>query len=494
MPLGLTLLLAAASSADVPIERSRVALVVGQNQGLPEERPLRHAERDADRVRRVLGELGRFDRVLHLAGPSVAELLAALEALPGSPEVLVFYYSGHAGRGALHLQGGLVEGKDVLASLDAKTPGLRVAIIDACESGDLTQSKGLESRIVSPQTLSSRPTQGRVVLASSSPGAAAQESDALEGSYFTAHVVAGLRGAADGDEDGRVTLREVFEHARARTVSDTFLSGVGVQRPSFRLRLDGEADVPLTWIDSAGAQLELGGGASGRYLVQSAEGRLIAELAVARGERSTLSFPPGRYQILKREPTGALVAELSLRPASRSILRDADMERVPFVRVARKGGIVGSYAAGVRLGTGVGGAAMLAGVDLGYTFELGAFALWPSLRVEAGSQDDQQLVAGDLGVLLNWGQSLARWRPHIGLRAALALLHQRNGALGESVTFAPRLELLGGLDAWLSHDLGLFALLGIGLTGYPVQEDPRVDRSEWTTDLAAFMGLGARWR
>lgn len=494
MPPWLPLVWVMSGAPDTSPAPRRVAVVVGQNHGLADERPLRHAERDADRMRQVLEELGRFERVIHLPGSSAPDLMTALDALPDAPEVLLLYYSGHAGRGALHLQGGLLEGTKVLASLDAKRPGLRVAIIDACESGDLTQAKGLGYTFVAPEAMTTRPTRGRVVLASSSPGALAQESDALQGSYFSSHVVAGLRGAADRDEDGRITLREVFEHARSRTVGDTFLSGAGVQRPSFRMRLDGEADVPLTWIDSSGAQLELGGGESGRYLVQSAHGQIMAELTLARGEHSALSFPPGRYQILKREPKGALVAELSLRAASRSVLRDADMERVPFVQVASKGGVLGSYAAGVRLGTGVGGADMLAGVDLGYAFDLSPFALWPSLRVEAGSGGDQQLISGDVGVLINWGWAFARWRPHLGLRPAAALLHQRNGALGESMTLAPRLELLAGLDAWLSHDFGFFAVLAAGLTGYLLSEDPRVEESTWITDFAASLAVGARWR
>ena len=59
------------------------------------------------------------------------------------------------------------------------------------------------------------------VLASSTASELSQESEALRASYFTHHLLSGLRGAADADRDGRVTLSEAYRYAYNRTLVAT---------------------------------------------------------------------------------------------------------------------------------------------------------------------------------------------------------------------------------------------------------------------------------
>jgi hypothetical protein len=104
------LTLAAASTASA---EQRYALVIGANPGWSQDRPLRYAETDAERMRDVLVALGGFspDRVELLRDPSTADVRTALRKLDrtlrsSSEDTLVFiYYSGHADDRNLHLRG-----------------------------------------------------------------------------------------------------------------------------------------------------------------------------------------------------------------------------------------------------------------------------------------------------------------------------------------------------------------------------------------------------
>src|SRR5690606_27918341 len=63
--------------------QERFALVIGADAGWSNDRPLRHAERDAEHVKEVLVELGGFaaERVQLLLDPDTAQVKAALNTL-----------------------------------------------------------------------------------------------------------------------------------------------------------------------------------------------------------------------------------------------------------------------------------------------------------------------------------------------------------------------------------------------------------------------------
>jgi uncharacterized caspase-like protein len=95
-------------------------------------------------------------------------------------------------------------------------------------------------------------TRGEALLTSSTSDELARESDALRGSFFTHHLVSGLRGAADQSKDGRVTLAEAYDYAYAKTVTQA----EGGQHPTFKYDLAGRGDVVLTALADAGAWLD----------------------------------------------------------------------------------------------------------------------------------------------------------------------------------------------------------------------------------------------
>ena len=67
----------------------------------------------------------------------------------------------------------------------------------------------------------------------------------MQGSYFTHHLLGGLRGPADASGDGQVTLDEAYAWAFARTVESTFATSGGVQQPQVRVDLRGAGALVL---------------------------------------------------------------------------------------------------------------------------------------------------------------------------------------------------------------------------------------------------------
>jgi hypothetical protein len=65
-----------------------------------------------------------------------------------------------------------------------------------------------------------------------SSGEAAQEWSFLRGSLFTHHLLAALRGAADIDGDGRVSLSEAYTHAFRHTTIGAIESNGGPSTPA----------------------------------------------------------------------------------------------------------------------------------------------------------------------------------------------------------------------------------------------------------------------
>ena len=125
---------------------------------------------------------------------------------------VIFYYSGHSDEEALFLGEERVpyaELKDLITSLNAD---VRIAILDSCASGALTLPKGVIKR---PPFLldTAYDMKGYAFMASSSASEAAQESSRLGRSFFTHNLVSGMRGAADMNLDGRITLNEAYQFA-----------------------------------------------------------------------------------------------------------------------------------------------------------------------------------------------------------------------------------------------------------------------------------------
>ncbi|WP_147450420.1 caspase family protein [Corallococcus carmarthensis] len=353
----------------------RWALVVGENQGLSGEERLRFAEADAQRMREVLQEVGTVppERTMTLLGADAATLREALTrfrtrlAEEASPrDWLLLYVSSHAGDGSLHLRGTELPMRELVDFLKGAPVGVGLLILDSCRSGLATRLKGLKP-VAAPVTMEASDLEGRVVISASGADEYAQESDALQGSFFTHHLSVGLRGAADASRDGRVTLEEAYRYAYARTLESTLVSPGGVQRPTFRMDLRGRGELVLSEPQQARGRLTLDVKTPGRWLVVASEsGSLVAELEKGEGP-TTLAVAPGAYRLLLRADEGYLERSVRVPLNGAVSVGGEPLEQAARLRLARKGGAGASLllAVGPSLTSGiVAGLSSLAGLDV----------------------------------------------------------------------------------------------------------------------------------
>jgi uncharacterized caspase-like protein len=299
----------------------RFALLIGANAGWSDDKPLRYAETDAERMRDVLVELGGFspDRVVLLRDPDTAEVRSRLHRLSttlrslGRDSLVVFYYSGHADAQHLHLRGAPLSHSELRKALESLPATVRVGVLDACRSGTIVTTKGSAPAVsFAVDVVDELRVRGLALLTSSGADEFSQEVRALAGSVFTHHLVSGLRGMGDEDGNGQVALSEAWRYAFLRTEADTAPTEAP-HRPAFRFELEGQGEPILTRLGQATGRLLLPRGKGERYVVvDSHEVRLVAEARSRPEGGQALALAPGHYRV-KRVGTSRLeVAEVLL--------------------------------------------------------------------------------------------------------------------------------------------------------------------------------------
>jgi hypothetical protein len=335
------------ASARAHAEPTRILVAVGQKLGLPAEQPLKYADQDALRVRDVLVGLGgvKSEDAVVLTGATRAQLFAALErakvrAAQRKPEevTLVFYFSGHGDREALHLGDDRVQLADLQAKLAEVPAALRLSITDACRT---TRDKGfVADEPFAISATSSNQATGQVWLHASSDGEAAQESDELQGAIFTHTWLNGLRGAADANGDARVTLDESFAFAHSQTLIRSAKSSGVLQKPEAVVTLRELAPLVLTLTarDAALAKLSLPVAKDAHFLVYAAGSKsVLSEVWGSPTRRITLAVPAGKYVVLRRAGAGAFSAQVAVGQGESRELEERDFAAESLTRVARKG-------------------------------------------------------------------------------------------------------------------------------------------------------------
>lgn len=353
-------LLTLSARADV----TRYAVLVGNNEGAPGEVALRYAETDAHKVFEVLQALGDFrpENMVLLQGRGGGELSRVLismnariraESGPGRDSILLVYYSGHADAEALHLGADPVELSLVQRLVQGSSANFRVLVLDACRSGALTRVKGARKTPPFPVALDAELNgEGLALLTSSAADEDAQESDALKGSFFTHYLVSGLRGAADRNENGAVSLEEAYAHAYQHTLRASSQTLYGMQHPTFRFDLKGKGSVPLTWISRAGphgGRLALPAGHAYLLFAGDENGPVVAEVGQHDAQR-VLALEAGRYFVRGRASDHLLEGFVELVPGHTARLQESQLSAVEYARLARKGGSDRVLAQGLWLG------------------------------------------------------------------------------------------------------------------------------------------------
>ncbi len=345
------------------------ALVIGANEGGAGQQPLRFAERDARRVADALMELGRFERerVSLLAAPSRDALWSSLDVLDrtvradtaaGYETVVVFYYSGHARAQALNLGEELVPLSDLRERILAMAGTLKIVVLDACQSGSFSRPKGAQPAAdFSYNSVEQLRTAGVAVMASSSESELSQESEALGASYFTHHMLVAMRGGADANHDGQVTLAETYQYAYHRTLLATAQTAIGGQHVTLETALHGQGDVALSYPARADSHLVLEAPLAAELIVSQLPSRsVVAEVHKVAGDEMSLALPAGRYSVVVRRAGRALRCDALVTAGAATTLATQGCEVIPEVATLTKGGPTRSYETwALQVGIGVGG-------------------------------------------------------------------------------------------------------------------------------------------
>jgi hypothetical protein len=348
-PLSLLLVLlvaAGVSAANLPVKR--FALFVGANQGGAAQQPLLYAQKDALKMQQVMQEVGGVtaaDRIL-LLDPTPDDVAAALAALasrvaastgPDSRRTeFLFYYSGHSDEEGLLLGDRSLSYRALRDGLQTVGADVRIAILDSCSSGAFARLKGGVQRAPFLGQDGSQ-MKGHAFLTSSSENEASQESDTLQGSFFTHFLVSGLRGGADRAGDGLITLDEAYEYAFQNTLARTESTRAGPQHPSYEIQLSGTGNLVLSDVKTATARLEVASDVSGKLYVRNAAGQLFAEVAKDEGTPLALALPPGTYSVTAVTPKKSLSARVVLSGQTGASVAQHDFQEQELARFAVRG-------------------------------------------------------------------------------------------------------------------------------------------------------------
>jgi len=329
------------------------AIVVGTNAGGAGQTDLRYAEDDARRVGGILTELGGYapgtvDVVLHPTPDVLRDRLAQLatrvhaDLAAGRQARVFFYYSGHARATALDLGAEEMPLAELRTRLFSVPATLTVVVLDACQSGAFSRIKGAapaaDFSFNSRQHLDAT---GTAVLASSSGSELSQESEQLRSSYFTHHLLVGLRGAGDANHDGQVSIDEAYRYAYHQTLLATAETAVGGQHVTFEADLKGHGEVPMSFPRAATASIELPAALEGKTLVQDRRAHaVVAETYKAKGAAVRIAVAPGDYEVLVRHGQALSRCQVTAGPGGAAVDLDRCATEAIVVEQTKGGGFV----------------------------------------------------------------------------------------------------------------------------------------------------------
>lgn len=316
----------------------RFALFVGANDGGSERVLLRYAATDAEAMASVMEEIGGIspgDRMI-LLDPDPETLDRGLRALSNRIEAtrdevnrveFLIYYSGHSDDQGLLLQGKTYPYRQLKNAIGEIPADVHIAILDSCSSGSFTRLKGGQRQ--HPFLMDeSVDTSGYAFLTSSSENEAAQESDEIEGSFFTHYLLTGLMGAADHTRNGQVSLNEAYSYASEQTLARTEQTLAGPQHPSYDMKLSGSGDLILTDLRASSAGLIIEADVAGRLFIRDQVGKLIAEINKSGEEPLMVALPEGRYTItLERDDSLERTVLVLGRNQTENLYADAFVEQ-----------------------------------------------------------------------------------------------------------------------------------------------------------------------
>jgi hypothetical protein len=443
----------------------RYAVIIGANSGAADEQKLRFAESDASRVAELLGEVGGVpdENQVVLRSKDADQVRRALiatnerirtEQQAGHDTLLFVYYSGHGDADALHLGDTRLALRELEALVRGSSASVRMLVIDSCRSGTVTRVKGgkADAPLELSNDVAELPGEGVIVLTASTAGEDAQESDDLGGSFFTHYLISALRGAADDNSDQLVTVAEAFGYTREQTILASSRTLSGTQHPTFHYDLRGRADVTLTELGVKGrGRLTLPNDAT--WLVIRSGANVVGEIT-AEGKRRSLSLRPGKYTVRGRTREALLEGSVTIEADRETVVDSTKLERSTYAHLVRKGkgdilGHVAGPIVGPMLQTAViEGASPCVGGLVGWMYTRADLTLSPRLAGCRGTFSNRTLDANtdalalDLQVAKAW--DVSRLTFALAITGGGELLRETFDTRGLAPT---RTSVAGHLDA-----------------------------------------------
>jgi hypothetical protein len=321
---------AASAAADV----QRIAVFMGIDQGLEDERPLRYASRDAREMAETFRRAGTFDedRIYTLINAPLDKIMASLEEVKGrvrelnkagTESLVLIYYSGHGSAEGLHVQGRNFAREDLARFMESLESNMKILILDACESGDFLRHKG--GRIVQDEKvvkLDRLESKGTVVISSSSRGEMAQESEDYRGAVFTHHFLNGMRGLADYDGDKSIRLMEAFDYARVSTRREEIFGAASQQNPEFDFDLTGESDPVMARIASQQCRLKMEGMPAGPLEIYNGNTmQLESKVWLTGRDSANFTLPSNKYILAYGEKNASRILEVDMTWQKQAVIR-----------------------------------------------------------------------------------------------------------------------------------------------------------------------------
>jgi ankyrin repeat protein len=198
--------------------------------------------------------------------PAIEKYLYYTLPKAGKDDTIILFLSGHGAFDPMRPKEFLFlpfdSESEYMGTTSVKMTGLeflrgisaeRVLIIaDACYAGGFSQMK---PKAFTPSVelflKEARNSSGKAIITSAKEGQLSWEVPNRKNSVFTSHLLEGLKGKADRDHDGVVTLNEAYEYAYNRTKDETG----GRQHPQFEGQVVGA--FPLAFVGPRVPEAEL---------------------------------------------------------------------------------------------------------------------------------------------------------------------------------------------------------------------------------------------
>jgi hypothetical protein len=178
--------------------------------------------------------LARLDEMVSLLEKEDSILVAfaghGVQFKDADPEASPHYFCPLDAR--VHDRDSLLDLREVYRRLEAnEKAALRLLVVDACRNDPTIESdRALPTKSVESWTRPPEPPRGVYALYSCAPGERSYENPDLKHGVFMNYFVEGLRGHADRDEDGRVSLDELVGYTKSNTKTFVTVNRMGDKR------------------------------------------------------------------------------------------------------------------------------------------------------------------------------------------------------------------------------------------------------------------------